>query len=454
MTHIKVSKGLDIPIKGKPLGENIGDLAPAEQVALNLDVYEDVKFKLLVRAGDVVKIGQPLAMDKKCPERLFVSPASGVVDKVVRGAKRRLRYIVIKVAADEQHHELPKLDPSSASKEELINLMLEGGIFSRIYQRPFNVLARPSHLPRSIFVKAVETGPFSVSAELQVRGYETEFQSGLTALSKLTEGSVHLVHKKGSQSEAFVKAQDVTIHTVEGVHPAGDVSLHIQEIDPIESVEDVIWTVNVVDVIVLGHLLLTGRHHIESVISVAGTGIHEDRRGFFRAREGYPVGGLVANRTVKGLVRLISGGVLTGIKVEVDEFLGMRDTVFCAIRENVDRELLHFFRPGFSKFSNSRTYVSGLTKGGSKTYEFTTNQHGEERAFVESSVYNNVTPLDIPVMHLVKAILSEDWEGAEAFGLLNVAPEDLALPTFVCPCKIEMVDILKKALSFYAQESL
>jgi Na+-transporting NADH:ubiquinone oxidoreductase subunit A len=462
MAHIKISKGLDIPIKGKPEGKvqslipggEASALSVPHQLALNLDVFENTKFRLLVKVGDTVKLGQPLVEDKDSAGRMFVSPAGGVVREIRRGLKRRLLDIVIDVARQEESEQHSSFNLHSASREELIEYLKLTGIFALIRQRPFNFLANPQKMPRSIFVKAVESSPFMPPAELQVAGHEKEFQAGLDALAKLTFGVVHLVYRQGSQARAFVEAKNVQIHTVEGPHPVSNVSLHIQALDPIRSPEDVVWTINAHDVVAMGHQLLHGRHFTDRVISVAGPGIIEERAGYFRVREGYPIAPLIAGRIQKGLIRLISGDILTGKKVESEDFLGFYDYSLCAIPENMGREFLHFFRLGLHKYTFTGAYLSGHLDNSHRLYDFTTNQHGERRAFIDGHLYDEVMPLNIPTMHLMKAVMAEDYDTAAHLGLLEVDPEDFALPTFICPSKIEMMDIIKRGQQRYAADIL
>lgn len=458
--HIKISKGLDIPIGGKPKG-SVKDIIPAgevapliapSQIALDISGFEDLKFKLLVKAGDVVKIGQPLAEDKASPGRMFVSPAGGTIKDIARGHKRALHSIIIDVARQEEAIALPPLEPSRATREELIERLMTGGLFARIRSRPFNLLADPAKKPRSIFVKAIESAPFTPPAELQVLKHEKEFQIGLDTLAKLTDGPVHLVYAKDSPSKAFTQAQHVQKHTAEGPHPIANLSLHIQQIDPIQTPDTIVWTVNAHDVAAIGHLVSSGRYLHERVISIAGPGILPDKTGYFKAREGYPVGGLIAGRIPKGWLRFISGDPLMGRQVPVEGFLGFDDYVFCVIPENTQREFLHFFRLGINKYTFSKAYLSGHFDNRGKEYDFTTNQHGEHRAFVDPTLYDKVMPLDISTMHLVKAVMAEDYETAEFLGLLEVDSEDFALPAFVCPSKMEMTEIIRKGLKHYAKE--
>lgn len=270
----------------------------------------------------------------------------------------------------------------------------------------------------------------------------------------MTTGPIHLVYHKDSTCSAFTDAENVEKHTAEGPHPAGNHSVHIQHIDPISTFEDVIWTLNAFDVVLIGHLLTTGRTLIDRVISIGGPGILPDRTGYFKVRAGYPIESLIAGRIKKGLIRLISGDPLMGQKVEPEDFLRYYHTTFCAVPESVTRELLHFFRLGAGKYSFSKAYMTGHQKIGTRLFDFTTNLHGEERPFIDGTLYDKVMPLNVPTMTLVKAVMAEDFDLAEELGLLSVDSEDFALPTFVCPSKMEMTDIIKQGLRFHASEVL
>ncbi len=153
-------------------------------------------------------------------------------------------------------------------------------------------------------------------------------------------------------------------------------------------------------------------------------------------------------------MRFISGDPLNGHKVQVEDFLGFYDFAFSVVPENVRREFLHFFQLGLHKYSYSRAYLSGHFNNEDREYDFTTSQHGEPRAFIDPTLYNDVNPLNVPTMPFIKALMAEDFDSAEEMGILEVSPEDFALPTFVCPSKIEMVEIVKKALSRYSKDVL
>ena len=222
--------------------------------------------------------------------------------------------------------------------------------------------------------------------------------------------------------------------------------LHIQKIDPIDSVDALIWTLSVQDVVAIGHLISQGRYIFEKVIAIAGPGVLSDRVGYFRTRNGYPISGLIAGRIQKGPLRFISGDPLTGHQVSAQDFLGFGDVVFTVIPENTERQFLHFFRLGADKYTFSGAYLSGHFDNRDREYDFTTSLHGEHRAFVDTTLYDAIMPLDIPTMPLVKAVMAEDFELAESLGLLEVDSEDFALPAFVCPSKMEMPEIIRKGV--------
>ncbi|MFZ0564852.1 MAG: Na(+)-translocating NADH-quinone reductase subunit A [Chlamydiales bacterium] len=449
--RIVIKKGLNLPLLGKPEGD-LQPLPSPRQIALNLEPFEEIRFKVHVKVGDTVKIGQPLVESKAASGQMFASPAGGVVAEVRRGLKRRLLDIVIDLADQEEFHEHKGLNLSQASQEETIQYLLQSGVFPHMRMRPFDMVANPKYLPRDIFVRAIETLPFVPSAEMQVKGNEDFFQIGLTTLTKLTSGKVHLVYDEGSSSKAFTGAQGVEKHTIVGPHPAGTHSVHIHHISPIRSPKDYVWTTSALDVLIIGKMVASGRYFTDRIISIAGNGILEGKRGFFKGRMGYPIVELIANRISNQLLTLISGDPLTGVKSEAQDFLSFYHTAFSVIPENTKRQPFHFFRPGFNKYSATRTYFTGHIKPPKEGYPFTTNMHGEERAFIDGAIYDKIMPMRIPTMHLLKAIEAEDFEVAQQLGLLEVASEDFALATFISPSKIEMMEIVKQGLHTYSKE--
>lgn len=444
---ISIRKGLDIPIRGKPLGPIVP--APfSQKAALSLQAFADLRFKILVKEGERVKIGTPLVENKAIFGQLFAAPAAGVISEIRRGVKRSLIDIVISIAEKEDFEEFGSLNDVSATQGEIIAHLMRGGIFPHIRMRPFDLIANPAHLPRDIFVHCFETSPLAVSAEAQVSGHEEAFQIGLNTLKKLSLGRVYLGFDAKSSCKAFLDASGVEKYAISGPHPAGNVSTLIHFTKPILHAQDWVWTLSCVDVVAVGMMMQKGRYHHKRVFSISGDGILEGKRCFIDARAGMSVEGLVSERLTKKGVRLISGDPLTGFSVGMQDYLGFYHTALCAFPENVQREPFHFLGLGAKKYSATRAYLGRHSEG----HSFTTNQHGEERPFVDSSIYDKVMPLQIPTVHLIKAVLSQNYELAIELGLLEVTGGDFALSSFICPSKIEMVEIINKGLQTYAKE--
>ncbi len=420
---IKIKKGLDIPLLGEPTGE-VQSIPFSNRLALDLSPFETTLFKLIKKKGEFVRVGEPLAYDKKCPKRLFVSPSSGVVKEVVRGLKRRLLSVVIET------------DQKQILFERKKETLFEAGLAPHIQVRPGLRIARPDQKPEAIFVKAIESAPFAPPPEIQLKGYEDFFREGIKTLKEFAP--VHLTCREGSGAFSSFDAQ---VHIASGPHPIGNHSVHIAAIHPITMNDQIIWTLNIVDVIAIGRWKLEGVYHTQRIISVAG-----DKGGFYQVHSGTPLADLIDGEGG----RVISGDPLMGVEVGPKGYLGFYHHTVCSLLESKEkREFLHFLKLNRKGYTASKAYLFRR-----KTATLSTLMHGEERAFVDGAIYDRVMPLPIETMLLVKMLLTKEYEKGEALGLLGVHPEDFALPTYLCPSKIEMTEIVKEGLKAYALQYL
>ena len=91
---VKISKGLNINLKGAPVAE-MTSVEAAKLYALMPADFTRVTPKVVVKPEDAVKAGDPLFVDKANPEMQFVSPVSGKVVAVNRGERRRVLSVVV-----------------------------------------------------------------------------------------------------------------------------------------------------------------------------------------------------------------------------------------------------------------------------------------------------------------------------------------------------------------------
>ncbi len=439
-------------------GLNINLIGEAEKTVVDLDVkrfaIKPTDFigcfpKMLVKEGDSVKAGAPLFYDKYRPDIFYTSPVSGKFVELRRGAKRRILEVIIESDGKFDSEDFGKADIGKVSREEVKEKLLKSGVWPSLRQRPYAIVANPKDTPKSIFVTAFDSAPLAPDYSLLVEGKEKEFQAGLDILTKLTDGKVHLnVHSELTGSKVFLEAENVQINTFSGPHPSGNVSVHISRIDPINK-GDIVWYINAVDVVTIGNLFLTGKYDPERVIALTGSEVQNPK--YYKTRLGASIETMVSGNVIGDNNRFISGNVLTGSKIYDAGFVGFYDNQVTVIPEGDYYEFLGWAKPGFGKWSFSRTYPSGLFKC-KKKYRLDTNMHGGERAFVVTGYYEKVFPFDIYPMHLMKAILVEDIDLMENLGIYEIDAEDFALCEVIDPSKINMQEIVRNGLELMRKE--
>ena len=448
---ITVKKGLDIKMKG------VSDKVMAEAnlskfFAIKPSDFPNLTPKLLVKEGDKVKCGSPVFCDKYNDVVTFVSPASGVVDKVVRGEKRRI--LAISILSDGKFTQLNSKvkDFSKLDRSELKSDLLKSGLWPLLRMRPIDIIARPEDNPKSIFISSFDTNPLSPDYDFIMHNKSAEFSAGLEILSLLTDGVVNLQIRKSSD-EVFSKAKNVQTNFVKGPHPAGNVGVQMHKIDPINKGE-VVWYINPQDVMILGRYSLTGAYDANKVISIGGENI--DSPKYVKTISGSSIESILDDSIIKDNSRIISGNPLTGQKVEKDSFLGFYHHQLSILPEGDDYKFFlseGWLSLGFNRFSASKSYPTWLLPK-SKTYQFDTNLNGEERSFVVSGQYEKVFPFDIYPVQLIKSIITNDIEKMEYLGIYEVSPEDFALCEFVCTSKINVQSIVREGLDLVYKECM
>ena len=443
---IKLRKGLDINLKGKAAKEWLSVKEPGFY-SLVPDDFTGVTPKVVVKEQEYVMAGGPLFIDKNHPELKFVSPVSGVVTSVERGAKRKVMNIVVEAAAEQDYEEFGKMDPAKMDGEQVKEALLNAGMFAFIRQRPYDVIANPAVKPKAIFVSAFDSSPLAPDFEFVLKGEEANFQTGLDALARMAK--TYLSISVDQTAPALTNAKNVTVTAFDGPHPAGNVGVQINHIDPIVKGETV-WTLGAEAVIFIGRLMNTGR--VDMTRTVALTGSEVLKPGYCKLK----VGALLTN-VFKGNVttgkdlRYISGNVLTGKQVSPNGFLGAFHTQLSVIPEGDEiHEMLGWIKPRLNQFSTSHSYFSWLM--GKKEYVMDARVKGGERHMIMSNEYDRVFPMDIFPEYLVKAIIAGDIDRMEALGIYEVAPEDFALCEFVCSSKVEVQRIVRAGLDMLRAE--
>ena len=443
---IKLRKGLDINLKGKAAAEVVAVKEPGFY-ALCPDDFTGVTPKVVVKEQEYVMAGGPLFIDKNHPEVQFVSPVSGVVTSVERGARRKVLSITVEAAQEQDYEEFGKEDVSKMDAVSVKATLLKSGMFAFIKQRPYDIVADPTVAPRAIFVSAFDTNPLAPDFELALKGEEANFQTGLDALAKIAK--TYLSISVNQKAAALTQAKNVTLTVFDGPHPAGNVGVQINNIAPINKGETV-WTIDPQAVIFIGRLFNTG--HVDLTRLVAVTGSEMKKPSYCKLKVGALLTNVFAgNVSTDKNLRYISGNVLTGKQITANGFLGAFHSQVTVIPEGDDvHEMLGWIMPRFDQFSTSHSYFSWLM--GKKEYTLDARVKGGERHMIMSNEYDRVLPMDIMPEYLIKAIIAGDIDRMEALGIYEVAPEDFALCEFVCSSKMELQRIVREGLDMLRRE--
>lgn len=451
----QISRGLRIPIAGEP--EPVIDQARSvTRVALVSDDSVGLRPSFHVAVGDQVRRGQLVFEDKKMPGVRYTAPAAGTVVAIHRGERRAFLSVVIELSAAERQGRglqaaVPSFTgrhPSALTGDAVRAVLLESGLWPALRARPFSRVAQPDAQPRSIFVTAIDTDPLAPDVELILRGRDADFERGLAALVRLTDGSVFVC-----TSDRFAlpvpSLERVRHERFAGPHPAGTAGVHIHRLDPAGRGR-VVWHVGYQDVLAIGRLFGTGEIDATRVIGLAGPAVARPR--LLRTRLGAATDELVRGELREGDVRVVSGSVLSGRKASgsVYGFLGRYHRQIAALFEDHRRELMGWAAPGLGKFSALGVFASRLLPN--RRFALTTTTNGSQRAIVPIGLYEKVMPFDLPPTFLLKALLTDDEERAEQLGCLELDEEDLALCTFVCPGKHEYGPHLRRILTAIGRE--
>lgn len=439
--NLVLKKGLDVPLAGEANPVVMKVVRP-DVVAVKPTDFKGFVPKLLVKEGDPVLAGSPLMCHKQHPEILLTSPVSGKVKEIVRGEKRKLLAVLVEASGEMQYASFPTGVPDKAA--DVRKALLDSGLWCAIVQRPYGVMADTQVTPKAIFISSFSTAPLAPDTEFTLKDSLEDIQAAVDALGKFAP--VHIcVNASVWSSSPFHKVENAVLHTVEGPHPAGNVGVQISHIAPIQKGE-VVWTVDPALLASIGRLLRTGK--LDLTRKVAVTGPAATHLGYVTCLPGTPVEQIAH---ILPDVRVIGGDALTGENIGKNGYLGFFQNQLTLLREGYEREWFGWAKPIRPKVhSTSWCYFSWLTPD--KKYDMDTNLHGGPRAFVETKCFEDVTPMEIFPIYLIKACLAGEIEKMEKFGIYEVLPEDLALCDYVDPSKNEIQAIIQKGIDLMIKE--
>ncbi len=450
-THIRIKKGLDLPIAGEPEQKVDRGGRVTSVATLGLD-FPGLRPTMVVKEGDRVKQGDPLFLDKRDERIRFPALGSGVVKAIHRGPRRVLQAVEIELDGGEGRS-FRSYDPAELAtlgREEVQERLLESGLWTTLRTRPFGKVPLPDTRPHSIFITAIDTHPLAPDPEVVIAERKEDFIHGVKLLSRLTDGKVFICQAEGTLEIPTVEGERIEHVHFSGPHPAGLPGTHIHFLDPIVG-HKVVWYLNYQSVLAIGALFTTGQLRLEKVISLAGPVVKHPR--LIRTRWGANIEELVEGEIEsQAPVRIISGSVLHGRKVDDrwNRYLGHFHLQISALEEPTEPELLGWIDPTPKPHQFSILNLFWPKPEGKRRFQAA--RFGSDRPIVPIGVYERVMPLDILPTPLLKALIVGDTEMAIQLGCLELEEEDLALLTFVDPGKHNFGPVLRRNLEQIEKE--
>ena len=436
MQKITIKKGHDINISG--LASREFSSSPAQNfVSISPQDFNYIKPKLLVKEGDRVTLGDALFFDKINPDVKWPSIASGTISKIVFGERRAVIDIIIEVDKDREANIEPINQANLSSRDDVKGFIQKNNFWPFFTQRPFNKVVDPSDTPKCIVVSLADSSPLANDLSFSLAENKDDIISALSNLKKLTDGNLYVAVRGDNFS--FLSDYDfINLIQVEGPHPSGNVGVILNKVNPLNQ-NEVVWTVQGSHLPILGKLFSKGILDFSVNINTVGPAV---KPSYFKSRIGARFD-LHKDSLLMENVRIVSGNVLTGKKIDIDGFLGFYHSSFSVIEESFSRPFIGWLHPGGkSKYSVFNAYL-GSNK---KSYDFTTLQNGSNRAFVPVDAWEKVFPMDIYINALARSIEANDIDEMEQLGIYECDEEDVALCSFVCPSKSDVGAIIRKGL--------
>jgi len=454
----KSKRGLRLPIQGEPTQQVEAARASTRIALLGAD-YPGLRPTMHAKVGETVKRGQLLFEDKKMPGVRFTSPGAGKVVAINRGEKRVFQSMVIELTRGEIEGRAGRAEqvafnsftgkhPTSLTGSQVKTLLIESGLWTALRGRPFARVADPEGQPHSVFVTVTDSNPLAPSVGVAMADQGHRFKLGLAAIAKLTEGAVYVCTEPGMSLDLPDESR-IQVEEFSGPHPAGTVGYHIHKLDPVDR-HKLVWYLGYQDVVAIGELFDSGELYLDRVISLAGPMVKQPR--LLRTRIGASTDVLTEGELSPGETRVISGSALSGRNARGDKigYVGRYDNQITVLAEGREREFLGWLTPGSDKYSVVKTHLGALIPG--KRFALSTALHGSRRNIVPIGMYEKVVPFDLMPTQLLKSLLMRDVETAERLGCLELAEEDVALCSFVCPGKNDYGPCLRDVLTLIEKE--
>ena len=426
--------GLDVPLHGSVKNNKL-DKVFTKFSAVLADDYFGLKPKILVREGDHVLKGDPLLEDKTNPGFTVNSPVNGEIREINRGDKRALVSIVI----DKSNDDIVAFNQASNKLENLKN----AGLWDSFKERPFNRVPNINTKPDFLFINACKVDGLEASPN-QILEVEAEnFVAGVKYLLDALDCEINLC----SYSNIYVGELNVNQYVIEGKYPAGNSSIHIQNIKPLTK-NTKTWTINWQDVVRIGKSVKSGNFCFDKYVSVCGPACDEPK--VIKTNLGANMEELTAGMLSTN-IRRVSGSLLYGRSGDsYSDYLTRYSNQISLVSDERKATFFNWLQPGFENHSVSNVFLSSYLKP--EKFNFDTNINGGYRAIVPIGVFDEVNPYEIDSTLFLKSLAIGDLVALRELGIFDLSEEDMSIFSYVCPSKYDYVALFNDCMEMIWKE--
>jgi len=428
MKRVDIQRGLDIAAESVTRAAT--QVADTSRVALLGRDYMGLKPTLAVNVGDSVAMGDVLFTDRRYTELRVVAPGNGQVEAIHRGPKRGMEALVISLQDDQQECELSGSSVDATDAAAVRATLMVAGMWPALRARPYEMMPPPDATAERLFITAIDTHPLAPDPAPLIAQHWDAFAAGVDKLRLLTP---HTYVCAASAEVLDLDLPGVTPALFSGPHPAGLPGTHIHLLAPQAAG---VWHIGYQDVITIGNLYLNGRLSYSREVALAGPGGGPPR--LLRTRAGAAIADLAPEFDP---ALLSPGSPLNEARtVLASQFIGRFDNQVwisapAAPKPVGLRQLWRWLR----------VLAMPRYAGGGGAPLFTT-------GMLTVEAFDAVWPLAMPPAALLRALLGQDTQAARTLGAGMLAPEDLALCSYVCPAKQDYGQALRDIHGEMARE--
>ncbi len=427
-------------LAGRPLGE-VEVLPEPKALYLPLRSRRFLFSEVCVEEAQRVELGQGLAKDPANHSVPLIAPRAGTV----------------RLSAIENHIVLEDLGPADEEPydmhEDELQLprdigsvgikrykLLVLGAWQFLCDAHTKWLPDPFSTPEAVIVSTLRLEPFGARGDVQLLKRLGSFARGLVHLQSLLEYQPIYLVLPDIKSEFAKQVQDAIrgyawakLIQVPLRYPFDDFAVLARRLGLMKGPDNPVWAIRTEGVLAIDRALTLSGPCTARIVSLGGPAVKFPVH--LKAMPGYPLQEILKGRIFEGPVRAISGGVLTGETIGENQVgLDAECNGLTVLGEQTERQLLGFARPGWSRRSYSRSFLSSLRRAFPE--RLTTGLRGEGRACVACGFCEEVCPASIMPHWIHKCLYQDELEGVERFRVdLCVG---CGLCSFVCPSKIDL----------------